>query len=315
MKKGIEVAGTLIVDVIKEVDHFPFEGELVYINRTLKAVGGLVPNVAIDIKKIDSSIDVGVSGKIGKDENGRLLKDQLGSFGIDTNNLRTSSKPTSCTDVISVVGGQRTFLNLTGANDDFNIDDVSFNYSMLHLGYFTLLKKIDEGDGLKILKKAKVKGIITSIDMVSGNNDKYSPIIECLPYVDNLIINEYEAGKLLNKKVDENNMIDAAKELKKMGVINRVIIHMPKQSCCVDDNSSFILKSLQIPNNLIVGTTGAGDAFCSGCLVAFYHGYDNEKVLKIASSIAASSLFEADATSSILSLSNVEDFYNKYGDN
>lgn len=313
MKKGIELAGTLLVDIIKEVDRFPSQGELVYIDCVSKSVGGLVPNDAIDIKKIDPSIGVITSGRIGDDENGKFICKTLNKFNVNTSNLKLSTSPTSFTDVLSIIGGQRTFLNLRGANDEFGFDDVSFEYSMLHLGYFTLLKNIDNGEGLKILKTAKEKGIITSIDMVSSDVDKYSQIIECLPYVDNLIINEYEAGKLLNQYVNENNLLESAKKLKELGVINRVIIHMPSKSCCVDNNEQIESNSLHIPSKLVVGTTGAGDAFCSGCLVGIYHNFDNAKILKLASTIAASSLFSADATSAVISLKEVDDFYNKYG--
>lgn len=312
MKNGIEVAGTIIVDLIKEINHFPKQGELVYIERSIKSIGGLVPNDSIDIKKIDPSIPVLASGKIGSDENGAFIKEHLKRNYVDIGNIKTTNEPTSYTDVISVKGGQRTFLNYSGAVDDFNFDDVSFEYSMLHLGYFTLLKRIDEGDGFKILKKAKEKGITTSIDMVSSDVNKYDSILRCLPYVNNLVINEFEAGKLLNTTVNENNLIQSAKKLKEYGVIDRVIIHMPKKSCCVDNKTTIEMDSLNIPKELIIGTTGAGDAFCSGCLVGIYHNYNNEDILKVATCVAGSSLFSADATSSIISLNDVDTFYKKY---
>ena len=313
MKKGIEVAGSLIVDIIKEINAFPMQGELVYINHTIKSIGGLVPNDAIDIKKIDPSIEVMASGRIGDDDNGRYIIDSLKGFDVRTNHLHVSPKSTSFTDVLSIPGGQRTFLNYPGATDDFGLDDVCFEYSMLHLGYFMLLKKVDGGDGLAILKKAKEKGIITSIDMVSSDADDYSHILECLPYVDNLIINEYEAGKLLNEQVDETNLLESAKKLKSLGVINRVILHMPSKCSLVDNQEAIEAKTLQIPPKMIAGTTGAGDAFCSGCLVGIYHDFDNRKILKIAATIAASSLFSADATSAVISLGEVDGFYEKYG--
>lgn len=312
MKNGIEIAGTIIVDLIKEINHFPEQGELVYIERSIKSIGGLVPNDSIDIKKIDPSIPILASGKIGNDENGAFIKEHLKRNNVDIGNIKTTNKPTSYTDVVSVKGGQRTFLNYSGAVDDFYYDDVSFEYSMLHLGYFTLLKRIDEGDGLKILKKAKEKGITTSIDMVSSDINKYDSILRCLPYVNNLIINEFEAGKLLNTTVNENNLIQTAKKLKEYGVIDRVIIHMPKKSCCVDNKTAIEMDSLAIPKELIIGTTGAGDAFCSGCLVGIYHNYSNEDILKVATCVAGSSLFSADATSSIISLNDVNTFYQKY---
>lgn len=80
---------------------------------------------------------------------------------------------------------------------DFGREDVDFDgldAKMLHLGYFLLLDRIDRGDGLKILEEAKRRGIKTSIDLVSRSGGRYETILSCLPYTDNLIINEAEAG-------------------------------------------------------------------------------------------------------------------------
>lgn len=51
MKKGIAVAGSILVDIINTVSKFPNEGELTQISSVSRAVGGCVPNVAVDIKK------------------------------------------------------------------------------------------------------------------------------------------------------------------------------------------------------------------------------------------------------------------------
>ena len=49
------------------------------------------------------------------------------------------------------------------------------------------------------------------------------------------------------------------------------------------------------------GKTGAGDAFCSGALIAIERGADANEILELAEAVAVSSLTEANATDGILS--------------
>jgi sugar/nucleoside kinase (ribokinase family) len=133
---------------------------------------------------------------------------------------------------MSEVGGQRTFFTYPGASAEFGYDDVKFDTlpSMLHLGYFLLLEKIDAGDGLRILKEAKERGITTSIDLVSENSDRYSLVLPCLKYTDNLIINEVEAGKLTGIEPTNENLPKIAKAA---GIVNgyRIISNCGDDGC------------------------------------------------------------------------------------
>ena len=54
------------------------------------------------------------------------------------------------------------------------------------------------------------------------------------------------------------------------------------------------------PHLLIAGTTGAGDAFCAGALIAIYDNRSDKEILEFASSVALVSLFAPDATSGIV---------------
>ncbi|MBO4468286.1 MAG: carbohydrate kinase family protein, partial [Clostridia bacterium] len=198
-KKGIAVVGSILVDEINAVSKYPSEGELTRITAVKKAVGGCVPNVAVDLKKISPQLNVFAVGKVGNDENGQYVSNVLDANGVNTDMITVSDEKTSFTQVISVSGGQRTFFTYPGASADFGNDDIDYENleaDIFHLGYFLLLQKIDEGDGLKILKKIKEKGIKTSIDLVSENSDRYKCVLPCLPFTDYLIINELEAGRL-----------------------------------------------------------------------------------------------------------------------
>ena len=51
-RNGIAVVGSILVDKINEIKAYPQSGELTQIVGLEKAVGGCVPNVALDLKKI-----------------------------------------------------------------------------------------------------------------------------------------------------------------------------------------------------------------------------------------------------------------------
>ena len=316
MKNGIAVAGSVLVDKLNLIKAYPKKGELTQIKAISRAVGGLVPNVGIDLKKIDESLDVYACGKIGKDEEGDFVKAEFARYGLDMKGLLTDEKEkTSFTDVMSEIGGERTFFTYAGASALFGADDVDFeslDAEMLHLGYFLLLDKIDSGDGVKILKKAKEKGIKTSIDLVSENSDRYSLVIPCLKYTDNLIINEIEAGKLAGIEPTQENMRKIAEALKEKGVKERIIIHLPEFGVCLSDSAFTVVPSFDLPKGYIKGTTGAGDAFCAGALYGIYKGYSDKEILEFASMCAAVSLRVPDAVSGIMNEKEIRTFCKEF---
>jgi sugar/nucleoside kinase (ribokinase family) len=310
MKTGIAVAGTILVDKLNEIAAYPASGELTKILSVSRAVGGAVPNVGIDIKRVDPSIPVMAVGKIGNDAEGDFLVDVLEKNCVDASLLVRGDKPTSFTDVMSIIGGQRTFFTFPGACADFGFDDVDFeslDVKMLHLGYFLLLDKVDGGDGEKILKVAQEKGIKTSIDLVSENSDRYHIVKSCLKYVDNVIINELEAGMIAGIEPCRENLEKIARAIKEMGVSERVIIHMPETGVCLSDNGFFELPSWDLPKGFIKGKTGAGDAFCAGALIGIYRELDEMEILTLAQKAATASLTSSSSIDGMISENEIDE--------
>ena len=315
-REGIAVAGTVLVDKINEIGAYPASGELTKILKVSRAVGGCVPNVGIDIKRVDASIPVSAIGKIGRDADGDFLVDALEANGVDASLMVRGEVATSFTDVMSIVGGQRTFFTYPGACAEFGVEDVDFdklNARMLHLGYFLLLDKVDGGDGEKILKKAQEMGIKTSIDLVSENSDRYHIVKGCLKYTDNVIINELEAGMIAGIEPKRENLEKIARAIKNMGVGERVIIHMPETGVCLSDNGFFELPSWDLPRGFIKGKTGAGDAFCAGALIGIYRGLDDMGILTLASKAATASLSSADAIGGMVSEKEIDMMLDELG--
>ena len=144
-RNGIAVAGTIIVDKINEISAYPGIGELTQIRSIQNAIGGCVPNVALDLKKIAPQLNISAIGTIGDDMEGAFVTDILTSADLDVSGMKVKAgEKTSFTDVMSIPGGQRTFFTYPGASANFGVDDIKFdslNAKILHLGYFLLLQK------------------------------------------------------------------------------------------------------------------------------------------------------------------------------
>ena len=312
---GITVAGTVIVDKINEISAYPACGELTQIRSVHPSVGGCVPNVALDLKQIDPAMPVYAVGTIGSDEEGAFVRQTLEAGGVDARGLSVlDGEKTSFTEVMSIPGGQRTFFTYAGAGARFGSEHICWETlpKILHLGYFLLLERVDNGEGLKILQKAREMGVETSIDMVSENSDRYRLVLPCLPYTDYLIINELEAGKLTGITPTPENLEKIACRLKELGVQKKVIIHQPDRSVCLSGEGFTCVASYDLPKGFIRGTTGAGDAFCAGALAGIYYGLTDGKILELASAVAAVALHSPDATGGLKTKEETESFCRQF---
>ncbi|MBQ8415424.1 MAG: helix-turn-helix domain-containing protein, partial [Clostridia bacterium] len=91
-RAGIAVVGNVLTDTVKQVDSYPEKGMLSNIRSLSTAVGGCVPNTAIDLAKIDRNLRVSALGKVGQDEGGRYVVGEMQRHGIDVSGIVSSQK-------------------------------------------------------------------------------------------------------------------------------------------------------------------------------------------------------------------------------
>lgn len=322
-RKGITVAGTLIADVFYKVDTFPKEGLLTNIRETKRHVGGS-GNLIIDLAKIDPSMQIKVSAIVGQDENGDMLVGRLSKYeNIDLENV-TREGETSQTLVMNAQDTkQRTFFFLPAASDQFEeayIDWDSIHSKFFHLEYLLLMAKVDAKDqvygthGAKILHEAQVRGLKTSIDIVSEQSERAHHIVSsALKYTDYCSVNEVEAEAITRMslleegKIVEERVPKVLQKLAEMGVTTWVVIHSPECGYGYDCvlNTFVKVSSLTLPKGYIKGTNGAGDAYCSGILYGAYQEMDLETAMKFATASAACSLSEENGTDGLRSWEEV----------
>lgn len=205
IREGIAVAGSLIVDTVKEIERYPETGMLANIVGVGRSVGGCMPNTAINLAKMKSGIPIQAYGKAGKDENGRYVIERLREEGVDTEGvILTEEEGTSFSDVMSVRGtGERTFFHYRGANKCFGPEDVAvdkLDCKIFHIGYLLLLDRFDLEDVAygtvmaRFLRELQMRGILTSIDTASDTGGTFAQkITPALRFCDYTIMNEIEA--------------------------------------------------------------------------------------------------------------------------
>lgn len=332
-RKGITIAGNILTDIVKNVDCYPKVGMLANILESSMAVGGCVPNTAIDLAKIDRTLQVSAIGMVGDDESGRFVLSKLGKYKIDCQQVTvSSSKPTSYSDVISMPSGERTFFHARGANAEFSpehIDLSLINSTILHIGYILLLDQFDKYDDeygtvmARFLHDAQQQGIKTSVDVVSDSTADYkAKILPALKYCNYAILNEIECCMLTGLEPydpdGKPNIVNIRKTMEYMascGVSDKIIVHCKQAGFSYDVASSefTIVPSLKIPSDEIKGSVGAGDAFCAGALYGIYNGFDDRRILEFASAAAACNLFSENSVDGMKNFQEIEAMPEKYG--
>lgn len=331
-RRGIVIAGNILVDLVKNVDCYPKIGMLANISNVTRSVGGCVPNTAIDIAKIDRDVPLSAIGKVGDDEYGRYVISMLQKYGIDTGKISVSAEnPTSFSDVISMPSGERTFFHASGANAEFSpadIDVTLLNCRILHIGYILLLDSFDKYDPeygtvmAKFLKSVQDRGIKTSIDVVSDSTADYkAKIVPALKYCNYVIINEIECCTVWgiepydpSGKIIVDNIKLAMEKTAESGVADKVVVHSKAAGFCLDVASGEFTAVLSfiVPPEDIKGSVGAGDTFCAACLYCLYNNCSDKQMLEFASAAAVTNLFAENSIDGVLPKSEILKINKKY---
>ena len=318
MKYAIALAGNIVADTTKYIPAYPAKLELTPILGMTRSLGGAVPNVGLDLAALDGSLPLAAIGFVGEDENGDYAIRTLSrAKSLDLKYIGRQGV-TSFTDVMTVKDtGERTFFTYKGADSLITPETLPpVEADILHVGYALLLDGLDEEDaqyGTKMaraLHDAKSRGVMTSLDVVSENSDRYRRIVPpALKYTDYFSVNELEAARVTGVNLVRDGAVDpaAAEEalltLRRMGVSRWAVIHTPEIAIGLDEKDRLCaVKTLSLPKGFIKGSVGAGDAFTAGLLMSAHRGADLDQALNVANAVAAISLSQPGATEGVKSL-------------
>ncbi|MFI5356194.1 MAG: carbohydrate kinase family protein [Opitutales bacterium] len=212
--------------------------------------------------------------------------------------------------------GRRTFFHQRGANarlapEHFDFSGVTAR--TFYLGYALLLDTLDGPDergvprAAEVLQRARAAGMMTLLDCVSENSDRFRPVVlPLLPHVDVLFCNDFEAEKLTGRDLGRDEHLNrdevaaAGRDLLAAGVGRWVVLHHPGGACAVGrDGRVHFHGSVKLPEGEVAGTAGAGDAFAAGVIHGLHEGWDMRRGLELGVGTAAASLRHASCSEAI----------------
>jgi sugar/nucleoside kinase (ribokinase family) len=296
------------------------------------SIGGAPVNVLADLAGLGAAFPLGGYGVVGADADGALLRQRFRELGVDVAGLvGTERAITSYTDVMNEKGsGERMFFHHRGANALFGPEHVpvaALSCRIFHLGYLLLLDRMDEEDAefgtvaARLLAAVRQRGILTSLDVVSEESDRFKTIVPpALRHVDYLILNEIEAGRVVGVDVrdpagalDAEGVVRAVERLATLGDMRLIVVHMPEGVYARERSGrTYAVGSLELPPGFIRGAVGAGDAFCAGMLYGLHENWDCLRAARLGCCCAAASLSREGATEGVGRIAEVMELARRY---
>jgi sugar/nucleoside kinase (ribokinase family) len=298
--------GILVADVIaKPVDVFPGRGKLVLVKQLELHTGGCASNTGIGLARI--GISAGVIGKVGNDGFGDFFVKAMQREGIDTANImREDTAITSATMVLVHGDGERSFIHCLGANAALRLADVDLSAlagsRLLHVAGSLLLPGLDGPPTAQVLKQAKARGLMTSLDTAWDSTGQWMTLIQpSLPYLDYFLPSIEEARMLTGQE----RPADVAAALLDHGV-GVVALKMGQDGCYVAGRAQSVrLPAFDVPT---VDATGAGDAFAAGFLAGVLKGWDLEQTARFANAVGALCVLAIGTTAGIKGMEETLEF-------
>lgn len=251
----IIVFGSLNIDLVMPVGHFPKPGETVLCSGDyLSRPGGKGSNQAVAAARAGAK--VAFVGKVGDDAFGRRSVNNLKNYSIWTSGIGMSERPTGCATIAVDMKGANFVMVAAGANMDATSDQVPddvFTPKNIVLAQL----EVTPAETFSVLRRAREKDTVTILNAApAGHIPK-----DVLKSVSYLIVNEIEAQQLgQGLGIDEK---DPGKMAQKIASLESdlvcIITLEEKGSVAAKGTDLYHAAALDIEP---VDTTGAGDAFC-----------------------------------------------------
>ncbi len=283
------------------------------------APGGAPANVAAAAAKL--GLATGFVGKVGTDPFGECLRDTLRSCGVDTTNMLLTDEARTALAFVALPtpdNPQFTFFRHPSADMIMRAEELDRAYlqqtHVFHFGSITLICEPSRSATLTAAKIAKEAGALISFD------PNYRPalwpakaararILETLPLVDLIKVNEVEVQLLTGKK----DLLEGADALVRLGPKACLVTAGADGSYYATPRSHGYVPGFPVRT---VDATGCGDAFVAAALKSILQlgdldtlgPLDFEEVLRYANAAGAITATKKGAIPAMPTAAQVETF-------
>lgn len=307
--------GILVADVLAHpVDAYPSRGELTLCERMRTSIGGCAANTSIGLQKLGMATSI--SGKVGGDAFGAMLRDTLHEHHLDTRGvLIDENAPTSATMVMVGSDGERSFIYCPGANGTFSPSDLDWNLlreaKLLHVAGHFLMHDFDGTPCAETLHRARALGLRTSLDTAWDASGRWMETLRpCLPHLDYFVPSYAEALRCARSvRPDAETPAEVARVFQDEGV-GVVALKLGEGGSYIRAGQD----EWHIPPYSVhaVDATGAGDAFAAGFLAGVLHGFDLPACGRLGNAVGACCVLQVGSIDGIRSLEDTLAFMDEH---
>ena len=251
----ILVVGSLNADLVVRAPRFPQPGETIRGEDLQIIPGGKGANQAVAAARHGTSVSM--LGRVGKDNFGDFLLENLKSNKVDSQPIRRADSSTGTAIIVVDSDGQNSIVLSAGANGKVNEGDVK-TASFIDYKLLLLQLEIPTSAVLAAARRAHENGLRVILNPAPARELPN----ELISLADFLIPNETELGLLTGLPVNDMNSAEqAARTLLGVGAKNVIVTLGSKGALIVTNEQVLHIDAYKVN---VVDTTAAGDAFIGG---------------------------------------------------
>ncbi len=303
---SICVIGSINMDIVISVNNMPKGGEAVIAKGIEYHCGGKGANAAMALSKLNE--EVIYYGCVGKDNNGNILLENLKDKSIDASHIKISEIETGTCFIILESDGENRIIVSSGANEDISVEDIRKDVRpLIEKSDIVLIQLEIALDAIEeIIKICNELNKILVIDAGPVRNIDPKTLIGATY----LSPNKTELEDLVKRNLkDEQDIIDASRELLNLGIKSVLVKLGDKGSIYVDEKDIIRLDAFKVK---VVDTTAAGDSYMAGFCKAIMHGKNIEEAMIYASKCGAIAVTRLGASDSLPTEEEVDNFENLF---
>ena len=277
--------GSINIDLVYRVSHFPAAGETLTTSSFMRALGGKGANQSIALAAAGAKIcHIGAASPADE-----WLFNEMAHCGVDMTFVQESPAPTGHAIVSVNDEGENQILLYPGANRAIDMKQALAALSEAGSADWVLLQNETNG-APEFVEAAKARGLKIAY---SAAPFEEHVAMRLLPDCDLLIVNEGEAAALASA---------SGKKPQELGLAHLVITRGGAGADYFGVDGRFHQPAFAVEP---VDTTGAGDCFFGYFLAGIAVGEGVEATLRVASAAAALQVTKAGAATSIPSRADV----------
>ena len=249
-------------------------------------------------------------GGLGNDLMGDWVMQRLKDFHVDVKMMqRQPGWKTSSSIVTTRQDGSRPALHMKGATGTFSVApkdyDNATDAKVFHLGGVGLMDAMDGDSNANLMKYAKARGCITTVDIFAGSAEDLPDVAAVLPYTDYFMPSIEEARALS----EIEDLVSCTKFFHDKGVAACVFTLGGDGAYYSHiDGTRFHIPAYDIT---VKCTCGCGDAFDAGFAVALVKGFDPERAVRFAQATSALNATGLGSQAGVESFEHTMDFMQK----